>query len=118
MVELKESWTTSYEEKILEPKIEYFLVYLSSDSLCITECDDQSLEEPHDLKDKNIQGNKYYIEVWFQTIIRPQNPSILQHFLESSPQEKLASYVQATIEVYFSNLDTSLLVNMLCTWIH
>jgi hypothetical protein len=116
--EIEELWTTSDEEKTLEPEIEEFLACFSADPLCITECEDQFSEEPHDLSTRESQGNKDYIESWFQTVIRPQYSSILQHFLASSPQEQLVSHVRTTIEVYFSYLDMSILINMLCTWLH
>jgi hypothetical protein len=82
------------------------------------ECEDQLSKELHGITIRESQGDRDYIEAWFQTIIKPQYPSILQHFLASSPQEQLASHVWATIEVYFSYLDMSLLVNLLRTWLH
>jgi hypothetical protein len=92
--EIKESWTTSDEDQILEPEIKEFLACLSPDPLCITECDDQLSKEPYGMTTKGSQGDKDYIETWFQTVIRPQYHSIFQQFLALSPQEKLASHIR------------------------
>jgi hypothetical protein len=47
---INESWIISYEEKILEPKIEEFLGCLSPDPLCTQEYEDQFSKELHDMK--------------------------------------------------------------------
>jgi hypothetical protein len=70
MKDIKKSWTTSDDEQTLEPMIKYFLACLSSDPLCIMECDDQFSEDPHDLIARENQGDKYYIKYWFQANIR------------------------------------------------
>jgi hypothetical protein len=112
--EIQESWTIS-EEQPLEPEIEEFLACLSPDPSCISGCDDQLSKELHDLTSRESQERKYYIEAWFQAVVRPQHPSI---FLASSPEEKLASHIGATIEVSFPYLDMSLLINLFRTWLH
>jgi hypothetical protein len=67
---------------------------------------------------RESQENKDYIEAWFQTLIRPQYSSILQHFLAASPQETLVSHVRTTIEVSFLYLYMSLFINLLRIWLH
>ena len=55
------------------------------------------------------QENEGYIEDWFQKVTRPQNSSILQKILAFNPNVQLISHILMKIEVYFSNLDVSIL---------
>jgi hypothetical protein len=70
------------------------------------------------MKTKGNQGNKDYIEVWFQSVISLQHHSIFQQFLAPSLQKQLASHILVFIKVHFSNLDVSLTEILLHEWMH
>jgi hypothetical protein len=124
--EIKELWTPSNEEQILEPEIEEFLACI--DPLCIEECESQNFEDlwgvtktymqADNIDVQGSQGMKDYIEEWFQTIIRPRNHFLLQHFLASNQSYQLASHIQTTIKVHLPYLDMSLFLILLRTWFH
>ena len=61
-------------------------------------------QELHDTMDMGNRGSKEYIEDWFHSIICLQHQSILQQFLASSFQGKLASHTLIFINIHFSNL--------------
>jgi len=64
------------------------------------------------------QGDKDPIETWFHTIINPQYSLIIQHLLAPYQSMKLVFHVLISIQVYYSNVNMSMLVILLHTWIH
>jgi hypothetical protein len=65
------------------------------------------------------QGSSDYIKEWFQKIIILGHYFILQHLLESKQLDHLASlHIQTTIKVHFPYFDMSVLLILLCTWLH
>lgn len=89
----------SGEEQTLEPKIEEYFTSLSIDLnlLCIHE--DQFYKEIHDVTTIRNQGNKDYIEAWFQSFINLQHHCILLQFLAPSFQGNLVSHILAFIKI-------------------
>ena len=87
------------EERTLEPKIEASFTSLGMNLLCIKE--DQFTKELHGVTSMRNQGNKYYIEAWFQSVISLQHHSILHRFLAPSFQGKLISHILTFIKLYF-----------------
>jgi hypothetical protein len=82
---IEDSWITSDGEKTLEPEIEEFLACLSPDPLCIQECNKKISKDLHGMTKEDMQtianeqesqGNKDYIETWFQTIISHNIPPL------------------------------------------
>ena len=55
------------EERTLDPKIEASLTSLDPKLLCIEE--DQFNKDLHGVTSMRNQGNKNYIEAWFQSVI-------------------------------------------------
>jgi hypothetical protein len=98
-------------------KIEEFLACLSPNSMY----EEHILEDLHGMVMEDIeqgsQGNQDYIESWFKFVIGPQH-SILQQFLASYHQSSWFLISLVFIKVYFSNLNMSIFVILLCTWIH
>jgi hypothetical protein len=108
-------------------EIEEFLSCLSSDPSCIQERNQQVLEYLHGMTKEDMetvsneqenQGEKDPIETWFQTVVMPQYHSILQHLLAPYQSMHLVPHIQVSIQVYFSNLNMSMFVIMLRTWLH
>ena len=100
--------------------MEEFLAYLSlaQDSMYTQDINETS-KELHGMITKGERKEcKYYIETWFQIVIRPQYSSTLQHLLASYPQEKLTSHISVLLKVYFSNSDMILTEILLCKWMH
>ena len=110
--------TTSDEGQALEPKIEESDTSLSLDLnlLCIQE--DQFSKEIHGVTTMRNQGNKDYIEAWFQSVISGQLHSILQQFLAPSFQGKLVFHTLAFIKLYFSVVGMSIVETLLRKWLH
>jgi len=63
------------------------------------------------------QENEDYIEDWFQKVTRPQHSSILQRILTFNPNVQLISHILVNIQVYFSNLDVSILETLIRKWL-
>jgi hypothetical protein len=74
-------WTTSGGEKSLRPEIEELSKSISADPSCTSEINHPEKEDPHSMMKESIEiivdEHKYYIEIWFQEIIRPQYYSLL-----------------------------------------
>ena len=104
------------EERTLEQKIEASVTSLDMNLLCIKE--DQFTKELHGVTSMRNQGNKNYIEAWFQSVIGLQHHSILQQFLAPSFQGKLISHILAFIKLYFSVGSMSILESLRRKWIH
>jgi hypothetical protein len=105
---INDSWIISDEDQILNPKIEEFLGCLSPDPLCTQEYEDQISKELHNMKNTIKQGNKYYIEFWFQSVIGLQHHSILQHSLAPFLLEHFSPHIWMFTKVHFLNLDMHL----------
>ena len=104
------------EEPTLEPKIEASFTSLDLNLLSIEEY--QFTKELHGVTSMRNQGNKDYIEYWFQSIIGLQHHSILHQFLAPSFQGKLISHILAFIKLYFSVGSMSILESLLRKWLH
>jgi len=113
-------------EPTLEPEIEEFLISLSEDPLCVQKNNHSKEGNLHDMVEEDIQisfdkqvnqGYEDYIEIWFQTTIKPQ-PSLLQQFLTSHPSKLLVSHVLVCFETHFSNWNVSIFLILLRTWLH
>jgi hypothetical protein len=97
----------------------------SSNPLCIQEVDQEYL---YGMTEENIQsgpneeanqGYHDYIEHWFQTTIRlKQHHSFLQQLFASYHLKQLVPHVLVFIKVYCSNLNVSIFVILLLTWLH
>jgi hypothetical protein len=64
------------------------------------------------------QGMKSYTKKWFQSITRPKNDFLLQHFLVPNLKDGLVPRIQAAIEVYLPYLNMSMFFIFLHTWLH
>ena len=84
-------------EQPLEPKASFTSLDLKL--LCIEE--DQFNEDLHGVTSMSNQGNKDYIEAWFQSVISLQHHFILHQFLAPSFQGKLISHILAFIKLFF-----------------
>ena len=84
-------------EQPLEPKASF--TSLDPKLLCIEE--DQFNKDLHGVTSMSNQGNKDYIESWFQSVISLQHHSILHQFLAPTFQGKLISYILTFIKLYF-----------------
>ena len=94
----KESWAALDEEKTSKLEIEKAPLWLSSNPPCIQENNQKKEEDfkvmvQEDMKkdpDKQSnQGHESYIEVWFQTVTKFQQHSLLQLHLMSSNSKHL-----------------------------
>ena len=101
-------------EQPLEPKSSF--TSLDPKPLCIEE--DQFTKELHGVTSMRNQGNKDYIEAWFQSIIVLQHHSILHQFLAPSFQGKLISHILEFIKLYFSIRSMSILESLFRKWLH
>jgi hypothetical protein len=83
--EAKKLWTTSSGEKSLRPKIEEFSTSILAYPLCTSEIKHPEEKDLHNMMKERIEitidEHQYYIEIWFQEVIRPQYYSLLQHLL-------------------------------------
>jgi hypothetical protein len=83
MKENEKVWTTSSGEKSLRPEIEEFSTSISTDPLCTSKINHPEEKDLHNVMKESIEINvdehKYYIEIWFQEVIKPQYYSLLQH---------------------------------------
>ena len=104
------------EEQTFKPKIEASFTSLDLNLLSIEE--DQFTKELHGVTSMRNQGNKDYIEAWFQSVISLQHHSILHQFLAPSFQGKLISHILAFIKLYFSVGSMSILESLLRKWLH
>jgi len=75
-------------------------------------------QELHDIMAMGNQQSKGYIENWFHSITCLQYHSILQQFLTSFFQEKLASHTLIFINMHFSNLGIYILKALFLKWFH
>ena len=66
---------------------------------------------------EEIQENEDYIEDWFQKVTRAQHSSILQRILTFNPNG-LIFHILVDIQVYFSNLNVSILETLIRKWLH
>jgi hypothetical protein len=83
--EAEKLWTTSGGERSLKPEIEEFSTSISTDPLCTLEINHPKEEVMHGMIKESIKiiidEHQYYIEIWFQKVIRPQYYSLFQHLL-------------------------------------
>ena len=110
-----------------EPTFEYENeTCLSENILCTHENNHSKEGNLHDMVEENMQisvdeqvnhGYQDYIEIWFQTTIRPQQ-SLLQEILTSYHSKLLVSHVLVCFKAHFSNLNVSIFLILLRTWIH
>ena len=87
------------EEWTMEQKIEASFTSLDPNLLSVEEY--QFTKELHGVTSMRNQGNKDYIEAWFQSVIDLQHHSILHQFLAPSFQGKLISHMLAFIKLFF-----------------
>jgi hypothetical protein len=83
---------------------------------CIQE--DQFSKEIHGVIAIGNQGNKDYIESWFQSVTNPQLHAILQQFLAPSFQGKLLFHILVFINLYFLVVGMSIFDHLLRKWLH
>jgi hypothetical protein len=84
--------------------------------LCIQEY--QFSKEIHGVTSIGNQGNKDYIESWFQYVTNPQLHVILQQFLALSFQGNLVFHILVFIKLYFSVVGMSIFETLLRKWLH
>jgi hypothetical protein len=115
-------WTTSNGEQSLRPNIEEFSTSISVDPLCTSEINRREEEDFHSMMKESIEitvdEHQDYIEVWFQDVIRPQDYSLLQHFLMPKQVGWLVLHIQVITVVTFSYMDMSMFLILLHTWLH
>jgi hypothetical protein len=125
--ETKEPWKSFDEEKTEEPENEEFLPCMSSYPLFIQKINPQILEDLHGMTKEDIQTSANeqinqrhhdYIELWFHTIIGLKHHFILQQFLAPSQSKQLVPHIPVSLKAYLSNLNMSIFVILLRTWIH
>jgi hypothetical protein len=64
-----------------------------------------------------VDEHQYYIEIWFQEIIRPQYYSLLQYLLMPKQVGLLVLHIQVIIAVNFSYADMGMFLIFLRTWL-
>jgi hypothetical protein len=108
----------SDEKQTLEPKSKESSTSWSLDMnlFCIQE--EQFSKEIHGVTSIGNQGNKDYIESWFQSVTNLQLHAILQQFLALSFQGKLVFHVLVFIKLYFSIVGMSIFETLLRKWLH
>ena len=120
--EAKKLWTTSNGEQSLRPKIEEFSTFISADPSCTSEINHREEEDLHSMMKESIEitidEHQYYIEIWFQEVIKPQYYSLLQHLLMPKQVGWLVLHIQVIIAVTFSYMDMSMFLIFLHTWLH
>jgi len=113
-------------EPTLEPENEEFLICLSRDPLCVQENNHSKEGNLPDMVKEDIQisvdeqvnrGYQDYIEIWFQTTIKPQR-YLLQQFFTSHHSKLLVSHVLVCFKTHFSNRNVSIFLILLRTWLH
>jgi hypothetical protein len=125
--ETKESWITVNGETPLEPEIEEFLICLSEEPLCTNETshlkedDLQGMIEgdmQSGLNEEVNQEHHDFIEHWFQTTTKLNHHSLLRQLFTYYHSSQLVPHVRVLIKVYCSNLNVSIFIIMLRTWLH
>ena len=101
-------------EQPLEPKESFTSLDLKF--LCIEE--DQFNKDLHGVTSMSNQGNKDYIEAWFQSVFGLQHHFILHQFLAPSFEGKLISHILEFIKLYFSIGSMSMLESLFRKWLH
>ena len=104
------------DERTFEPKIEASFTSLDLNLLCIQE--DQFNKDLHGVTSMSNQGNKDYIEAWFQSVISLQHHFILHQFLAPSSEGKLISHILEFIKLNFSIGSMSMLESLFRKWLH
>ena len=102
------------EKQTLELKSSF--TSLDLNLLCTEE--DQFTKQFHGVTSMKNQGNKDYIEAWFQSVFGLQHHFILHQILAPSFQGKLISHILEFIKLYFSIGSISILDSFLQKWIH
>jgi hypothetical protein len=110
-------------EHALELEIEEFLASLCLDPLCkiqiFEDLQGMTKEDMQNSVDKQEnQGSSDYIEVWFQTNIIPYIPSFSNISWHHINQSSLVPHIWYLSKHYLSNLNMSIFVILLRTWIH
>ena len=124
---IKESWDALDEEQTIKSEIEKAPSWLPLNPPCIQEKNQQKEEDlkvivEEDMKNdpdqQNDQGHHNYIEIWFQTVTKLQQHSLLQLSLISSNSKHLITQIQVHVKTYISSLHISFSVILMCTWLH
>ena len=102
------------EEQPLEPKASFTSV--DPKLLCVEE--DHFNKDLHGVTSMSNQGNKDYIEAWFQSVFGLQHHFILHQFLAPSFEGKLISHILEFIKLYFSIGSMSMLESLFRKWLH
>jgi hypothetical protein len=112
------------EEQIEEPRMRNFyhachhILYAFKRSIC---------KYPHGMTKEDIQiiANEQvnqrhhdYIETLVPYNHQLKHHFILQQFLAPSQSKQLVPHILVSLKAYFSNLNMSIFVIMLCTWLH
>jgi hypothetical protein len=100
--EIEDSWTISNQENPLEPEIE--------------EAKEKNTHSG--LNEEVNQGHHDYIECWFQATVRLHHHSLLQQLFTSYYSKLLVHHVRVLIKVYYINLNVSIFMILLRTWLH
>jgi hypothetical protein len=120
--EAEKLWTTSSGEKSLRPEIEEFSTSISTNPLCTLENNHPEEEDLHSTMKESIEiivdEHQYYIEIWFQEVIRPQYYSLLQHLQMPKQVGWLVLHIQVITTVTFLHVDMSMFLILLRTWLH
>jgi len=84
-----------------------------SDPTCTSGDKQRNLEDLHD--DREYMDP---IESWFQMTISIHSSFIIQHFVASHQLVQLVPHVLAFSRIYFLSLKMSIIILLLCTWLH
>ena len=100
--DIEHSWTISNQENPLEPEIE----------------EDKENNTHNSFNEEMDQGHHDYIECWFQATVRLHHHPLLQQLFKSYCSKLLVHHVRVLIKVYYINLNVSIFMILLRTWLH
>jgi len=84
--------------------------------------EDLKVMEEEDIQDdpnqQVDQGHHNYIEIWFQTVTKLQQHSLLKLRLISSKSKHFITQIQVHVKAYISSLHIIFFVILMCTWLH
>jgi len=70
------------------------------------------------LNEEVNQEHHDFIEHWFHTTTRLNHHSLLRQLFRYYHSIHLVPHVKVLTKVYFSNMNVSIFVFLLCTWLH
>ena len=69
------------------------------------------------IENKEHQGMQYFIENWFQSIMRPQKRFLLQSLLDLAIDILLVPHIHSEVQVQFLYLDMRLFSILMHEWL-